>query len=84
MKPIRLTKHAQEQRIERGATESEVRYAILNGCREPAIRGREICRYSFPFNKNWQGKFYTVKQFAPVIKEEQNEIVVITVYTMYF
>ena len=84
MKPIRLTKHAQEQCIERGATESEVRYAILNGYREPAKRGREICSFSFPFNKNWQGKFYTVKQVAPVIKEEQNEIVVITVYTMYF
>ena len=50
MKPIRLTKHAQEQRIERGATESEVRYAILNGYREPAKRGREICSFSFPFN----------------------------------
>ena len=84
MKPIRLTKHAQEQRIERGATESEVHYTILNGCREPAKCGRELCRYSFPFNKNWQGKFYAVKQVAPVIKEEQNEIVVITVYTMYF
>lgn len=84
MKSIRLTKHAQEQCIERGATESEVRYTILNGYREPANLGREICRFSFPYNKNWQGKFYAVKQVAPVIKEEQNEIVVITVYTMYF
>ena len=84
MKPIRLTKHAQEQCIERGATESEVRYAILNGYREPAKLSREICRFSFPFNKNWQGKFYAVKQVAPVIKEEQDEIVVITAYTMYF
>lgn len=62
MKPIRLTKHAQEQRIERGATESEVCYALLHGCREPAKRGREICRYSFPFNKNWQGKFYALNR----------------------
>lgn len=84
MKPVRLTKHAQEQCIERGATELEVRYAILNGYREPAKLGRQICRFSFPFNKNWQGKLYVVKQVAPVIKEEQNEIVVITVYTMYF
>ncbi|MDR4509169.1 MAG: DUF4258 domain-containing protein [Candidatus Brocadiaceae bacterium] len=77
MKSIRLTKHAQEQCIERGATEEEVRYAILHG-------HREICRYSFPYNTNWQGKHYAVKQVAPVIKEEQNEIVVIIVYTMYF
>lgn len=84
MKSVRLTKHAQEQCIERGATESEVRYTIFNGYREPAKLGREICRFSFPYNKNWQGKFYAVKQVAPVIKEEQNEILVITVYTMYF
>ena len=84
MKPIRLTRHAQEQCIERGATESEVCYAILNGNREPAKLGREICHFSFSFNKNWQEKFYAVKQVAPVIKEEQDEIVVITVYTMYF
>lgn len=67
-----------------GATAPEVRHAILNGNREPAKLGREICRFSFPFNKNWQEKFYAVKQVAPVIKEEHDEIVVITVYTMYF
>jgi len=52
MKPIRLTKHAKEQCIERGATEAEVCHAILNGNREPAKLGREICRFSFPFNNN--------------------------------
>jgi hypothetical protein len=30
------------------------------------------------------GKLYRIKQVAPVIKEETNEIVVITVYTFYF
>ena len=84
MKPIRLTKHAKEQCIERGATEAEVCHAILNGNREPAKLGREICRCSFPFNNNWQGKFYAIKQVAPVIKEEQSEIIVITVYTLYY
>lgn len=84
MKPIRLTKHAREQCVERGATEAEVHYAVVNGNREPAKLGREICRFSFPFNEKWQEKFFAVKQVAPVIKEERNEIVVITVYTMYF
>ena len=32
----------------------------------------------------WQGKLYSVKQDAPVSKEEAREIVVITVYTFYF
>lgn len=31
-----------------------------------------------------QGKSYRLKQVAPVIVEEANEIVVITVYTFYF
>lgn len=84
MKPIRLTKHAREQMIERGANEAEVKEAITKGSREPAKHGRELCRYNFTFGKHWQGKHYSIKQVVPVIKEEPNEIVVITVYTFYF
>ena len=84
MKPIRLTKHAKEQARERGAGEAEVREAIAKGSREPAKRGRELCRYNFAYGRKWQGKVYAVKQVAPVIVEEAKEIVVITVYTFYF
>ena len=84
MKPIRLTKHAREQASERGTNEAEVKEAITKGSREPAKHGRELCRYNFRFGKNWQGKHYPIKQVAPVIQEEPNEIVVITVYTFYF
>ncbi|MGA2029818.1 MAG: DUF4258 domain-containing protein [Verrucomicrobiota bacterium] len=84
MKPIRLTKHAREQCVERGAAEFEVVEAIRSGAREPAKNAREFCRYNFPFGKKWQDKFYAIKQVAPVIKDEANEIVVITVYTFYF
>lgn len=84
MKPIRLTKHAREQAIERGASEAEIIEAITTGSREPAKHGRELCRYNFRFGQDWQGTYYPIKQVAPVIKEEANEIVVITVYTFYF
>ncbi len=84
MKAIRLTRHAEEQASERGATEAEVMEAVAKGSREPAKHGRELCRYNFTFGKNWQGKHYPIKQVAPVIKEEADEIVVITVYTFYF
>lgn len=84
MKRIRLSKHAQEQTLERGATQAEVQEAVRKGSREPATRGREMCRYNFVFNRKWQGKHYPIKQVAPVIKEEANETVVITVYTFYF
>lgn len=84
MKPIRLTKHAMEQCIERGATASEVKKAIREGARESAKHGREQYRFNFDYNDFWQGNFYAIKQVAAVIKEEQEEIVVITVYTFYF
>jgi hypothetical protein len=70
--------------VERGASEVEVIEAIRKGAREPAKHGRELCRFNFGFGKKWQGKAYAVKQVVPVIKEEANEIVVITVYTFYF
>lgn len=84
MKIIRFTNHAREQARERGASEAEVRHAIANGSRRPAKHGRELCRYNFPHEKDWQGRRYRIKQVAPVIKERKNEIVVITVYTFYF
>ena len=84
MKRIRLSTHAQEQAQERGTTEAEVKEAVQKGSREPATRGREMCRYNFMFDRKWQGKHYSIKQVAPVIKEEANETVVITVYTFYF
>lgn len=84
MKSIRLSEHAREQSIERGATEDEVKEAIRKGSREPAARGREMCRYNFVFDRRWQRKYYPIKQVAPVIKEEDDEIIVITVYTFYF
>ena len=70
--------------MERGATAGEVQEAIQKGSREPAKQGREMCRYNFTFNRSWQGKHYLVKQVAPVVKDESDEIVVITVYTFYF
>ena len=84
MKRIRLTTHAREQCIERGATEAEVCQAIEHGLREHAKLGREVSRFNFEFGQKWQGRYYAIKQVAPVIKEETSEIVVITVYTFYF
>ena len=43
-----------------------------------------MCRHNFTFNRTWQGKHCAIKQVAPVVKEEANETVVITVYTFYF
>ncbi len=84
MKPIRLTTHALEQLVERGATEEEVKEAIEKGVREAAKGGRAMYRLNFQYQAKWQGKFYAIKQVAPVVVEAQNETVVVTVYTFYF
>jgi len=84
MKPIRLTRHAKQQAVERGVLEEEIFTAIREDSREPSKLSRWLCRYNFPYDAIWCGHKYAIKQVAPVIKEEPDEIVVITVYSFYF
>jgi hypothetical protein len=84
LKPIRLSTHAAEQCVERGATEAEVRYAIQHGVREAAKHGRWLFRHNFQYNSKWQGRVYAIKQVVPIVAESVAEIAVVTVYTFYF
>ena len=84
MKPVRFTRHALDQCSERGASEAEITQAIEHGTWEPARLGRVLCKFNFAYGGLWQGKPYAIKQVDPVIKEESDEIVVVTVYTFYF
>ncbi|MBM3957466.1 MAG: DUF4258 domain-containing protein [Gemmatimonadetes bacterium] len=84
MKRVRLTPHAREQCGERGTDETEVAEAIRCGLREPAKHGRHLYLLNVAFGGQWQGRFYAVKQVAPVVAETDDEFVVITVYTFYF
>lgn len=36
------------------------------------------------YNEAWHGKLYATKQIVPVFKDENEAIVVITVYVFYF
>jgi hypothetical protein len=83
MKPIRLSGHAQAQLSYRGATEDEVAEAIRGSQWEAAELGRMECRKDFPFGREWNGRVYASKQVRPVFVEEEQEIVVVTVYTYY-
>jgi hypothetical protein len=58
----------------------------LGSTRAPRVGrcGSRRRTYDVAFNRKWQGKHYAIKQVAPVIKEEDNETVVITVYAFYF
>jgi hypothetical protein len=47
---------------------------------EPAQKGRTLFRKNLAFNSQWQGRHYAVKQVVPVVAEEADRLVVITVF----
>ena len=83
-KRIRCSEHAWEQMRERGARQEETETAILKGEQIPAKKGRKAFRHNFQFNAEWGNKHYAIKQVMPIVVEEGNEYIVVTVYTFYF
>jgi hypothetical protein len=69
---------------ERGATEEDVRLAIQIGEREPAQRGLYQYRLNVELKREWDGRYYGVQQVVPVVAEEEDRLVVVTVYTFFF
>lgn len=84
MKAIIFSRHALEQMPDRGAGKEEVEAAIRSGECVLAKGKRFAFRKNFPFDKQWKGIHYEVKQVMPIVVEEDKEIVVITVYVFYF
>ncbi len=83
-KSIRLSGHASMTAQVRGATASEVEAAIRSEQWETAKQNRLECRKNFEYNAEWNGRRYAVKQVRPIFVDEDEEIVVITVYVYYF
>lgn len=84
MKPVRLSAHAQHYTERRGFTLAEVEEAIRSGPWRSVVANRLECAKDFPFGQEWNGIQYTTKRVRPIFVEEENEIVVVTVYTYYF
>ena len=84
MKPIRLSKHALSYTAKRGFHAAEVEEAIRTCPWGTAELARLDCRKDFAYGQEWNGKVYATKQVRPVFVDEQEEIVVITVYAYYF
>jgi hypothetical protein len=82
-KPIRLSQHARQQLVFRGATEEQVIDAIRTEAWGPAELGRFECRKDFHFAAEWNLKFYDTKQVRPIFVDDPDEIVVVTVYVYY-
>ena len=84
MKKISYSEHALEQMAERGADQLEGEETIRRGERVLAKKGRTAFRYNFQFNNKWTDKEFAMKQVMPIVVEENNEYIVVTVYTFYF
>lgn len=83
-KPVEFSVHVRDKMLDRGAGEEEVLLAIRAGSSEPARGGRVMFRKNLDFHRQWRGKHYAVKQVAPVVAEEMDRLVVVTVYVYYF
>ena len=68
---------------DRGATTQEVAQAIRVGERVPAKGRRVAFRKNFPYRREWKGRFYETKQVMPIVAEESEEFVVVTVYVFF-
>lgn len=84
MKPIVFTFHARQRMKDRGTDEEHIIEAIRGGEQEPTRSGRVMCRLNLEFKREWDGVYYPIQQVAPVIVEEDEQIVVVTVYTFHF
>ena len=79
MKNIIFSNHALEQMSERGAQQHEVEMAIRTGEEFPAKKNRRSFRQNFQYDSQWGNKFYRTKQIVPIVVEEPETLVVITV-----
>ena len=84
MKSIVYSQHALDQMFNREVSEYEVETTIREGEMAPAKRGKLAFRKNFSFKSEWKGKYYEIKQVMPIVAEEQDQYVVITVYAFYF
>ena len=81
---IKFSKHALEQMEERGADPEEVEKAIRSGEEIPAKKNRRAYRLNLQYDKLWGDRLYRTKQVVPIVVEEANDFVVVTVYVFYF
>ena len=69
---------------DRGATEAEIEEAVRSGEMMDASHGRMAFRKNFPFHGQWKGKRYNTKQVRPIVAQDLDRLIVVTVYVYYF
>jgi hypothetical protein len=83
MKPVRLSTHAAQQALHRGATTAEIAEAIQKAEWSPAPFGRLQASRQFAYGEEWNGKRHAAKWVKPVFVAGAEEILVVTVYVRF-
>lgn len=83
--PIRISAHARQQMLARGATEAEVRAVIERGQRESALRQKFKARLTFSFNRSspTNNQTYRFKTVEAIWAEDFDDVTVVTVLVYY-
>jgi Txe/YoeB family toxin of Txe-Axe toxin-antitoxin module len=81
---IRFTVHAAGYTDRRGFSLAEVEEAIKTEPWSVSEKSRLECKMNVPYGRDWNGKHYQTKQIRPIFVVENDEVVIITVYTYYF
>jgi hypothetical protein len=79
-----MVKTREARAVERGVTDAEVIATVEGGEPFPAKYGRDGFRRNFPFNGEWSGKHYLVKQVEAYAVKEAGDWMVVTVIARYF
>ena len=82
-KKLIFTNHALERAEERGATIEEILEVLNTAESSLAKKGKYQKEKIFKFGKEWMGKIYEEKKIRVIYTEEEDNIVVITVYVFY-
>jgi len=67
-----------------GLANEEVNETIRASKWKPAELGGLECKKVFPYRREWNEIYYNEKEVRPIFVEEENEIIVITIYTYFF
>ena len=57
--------------------------AIRSSTWKPVRYDRFECFKDYPYQSDWNGKFYKTKKVRPIFVDKPDEIVVVTVYTFF-
>jgi hypothetical protein len=81
---MEFPEHFQERMFRRGVTAHEVDETLTNGWPCSDARGEAECRVQvFPFEADWEGRWFAEKEVTVYFKYHRSELIFVTLKTRY-